>query len=110
MIERFSDSGDAYDASNSRLESGTVIVIESEGVVGLSWAWPVAITVNGGKLHDLDWKDDRAIVKRVLITDAEMSWSNVKEAYIEAKRLGYALQPWVLAIAADREWDESDDF
>lgn len=106
-IEMFEDSGDAYDASNCRLESGTVLVIESECVVGLAWAWPIAITAETGKFHQLDWKQDTKIVKKVLV-DAMISWADVKEAYGEALRRGWAIEPWVAAIAAEREWDEDE--
>lgn len=53
QIWRFDSSGEAYDACQCRadIESGDVLLIESEGVVGLAWAWPVAISAANGALH-----------------------------------------------------------
>lgn len=53
----FADSGDAYDCCQCRDElagNGIALLIKSEGVVGLSGAWPVAVTINRGHLHDLN--------------------------------------------------------
>lgn len=50
----FNSTGDAYDACqcDARIKSGAMLVIESEQVVGLAWAWPVAITAEAGNLHE----------------------------------------------------------
>lgn len=54
QVHKFDDTGDAYDYSqcSDRIQMGDVLVILSEQVVGfLLSAWPVAVTVEHGKLH-----------------------------------------------------------
>jgi len=52
-IHHFESSSTAYDASQADpgVETGDVLVIASEGVVGISDTWPFAITVESGVLH-----------------------------------------------------------
>jgi hypothetical protein len=49
----FPCSGTAYDACNSREEmhKGRIFTVEAEQIVGIAWAWPIAITVKTGELH-----------------------------------------------------------
>ncbi len=49
----FPSSGAAYDACNSRPEkaTGRIFTVEAEQIVGISWAWPIAVTVKTGELH-----------------------------------------------------------
>lgn len=62
-VHRFDDTGDAYDSTqcDDSIKDGDVIVVESEGVVGvLIQAWPVAVTEKHGDLHTpvegFDWE------------------------------------------------------
>jgi len=52
-MHTFDHSGDAYDATmcSDEIATGDTLLIEPEGVVGLAWAWPVAVTVSLGHLH-----------------------------------------------------------
>ncbi|WP_199570569.1 hypothetical protein [Streptomyces murinus] len=55
-VHRFDSTGDAYDATqwNDEIRDGDVLVVESEGVVGiLRSAWPAALTPANGELHKL---------------------------------------------------------
>ena len=64
-IHYLDDTGAAYDASNSgrawdvnsdnlvEVYNGDILVIESEGVVGVADAYPVAVTKEAGNLHHL---------------------------------------------------------
>lgn len=49
----FQSSGRAYDACqcDDTIKNGTVLVCEREGVVGLAWTWPVAVSAEYGALH-----------------------------------------------------------
>lgn len=111
MKEMFGSTGRAYDASNTCTETGTVLVIESESVVGLAWAWPIAVTKEGGKFHDIavtpemDVEAVMTVVRRVL-ADAQISWADLREAYTTARERGWAIQPWCEAVAHAREWDD----
>lgn len=58
QILHFETSGGAYDAamSDDTIQKGDVLVVESEGVVGLADTWPVAVTLEAGQLHHV--RDD----------------------------------------------------
>lgn len=55
QIHKFESSGDAYDACqcDDGIKDGDVLVIESEGVVGVADTWPFAVTVAHGELHTI---------------------------------------------------------
>jgi hypothetical protein len=53
----YRSTGEAYDSvmcGVDGVKTGDTIIIESEQVVGLAWAWPVAVTVSPGELHSTD--------------------------------------------------------
>lgn len=54
-IHAFTDSGAAYDATQSSddVRKGDVLLIASERVVGLADTWPFAVTVAAGALHTI---------------------------------------------------------
>ena len=49
----FRTSGEAYAACqcDEAIKQGDLLVIASEGVVGIADTWPVAVTVTRGELH-----------------------------------------------------------
>lgn len=49
----FESTGEAYDACqcDARIKTGDMLIIANEGVIGMAWAWPVAITAEHGALH-----------------------------------------------------------
>lgn len=50
----FATTKEAYDATQTgEAPLGSVLLIPSEGVVGLAWTWPVAVTVASGELHQV---------------------------------------------------------
>lgn len=53
IIHEFETTGEAYDACqcDETIRDGDVLLIKSEGVVGLAHAWPCAVTVETGELH-----------------------------------------------------------
>ena len=55
-VRIFPSSGAAYDACNSdeTMETGTIFMVPREQVVGIAWAWPVAVTYVAGHLHTLE--------------------------------------------------------
>ena len=59
-IKEFSSTESAYDASNSTLPTGLVLLIPSERVIGVSDTWPIAVTVEKGAFHSIkpgyDWR------------------------------------------------------
>ncbi len=52
-VHYFESTGDAYDACqcNALIKTGDMLIIANEGVIGMAWAWPVAITAERGELH-----------------------------------------------------------
>jgi len=55
-VRIFPTSGAAYDAcqSDETMTAGTIFMVPCEGIVGISWAWPVAVTRSAGHLHTLE--------------------------------------------------------
>ncbi len=62
-VHYFKSSREAYDACNysERVEDGDILVIEAEQVIGLAWAWPVAVTQKVGAFHTVEGGDPAAI-------------------------------------------------
>ena len=89
-FREFDTSREAYDASNCELDTGTIIHVARDRVVGLSWAWPVAVTEETGGLHSV--KDDCNLDR--LLTDMKITPEHVKQAVAEAKRRGYPIATW----------------
>lgn len=52
-VHTFETTGEAYDACqcDDAIHNGDVLLIPSEGVVGIADTWPVAVTFEAGKLH-----------------------------------------------------------
>lgn len=103
-IELFRSTRAAYDASQTTAETGTVMVIESEKVIGISWTWPIAITEEPGKLHVVDPTGKVAD----LLHDAQISWADLKEAFNEATRRQYPIAAWLKVVVNAREWTAPD--
>ena len=89
-IRIFPTSGAAYDACNSdeTMETGTIFMVPSEQIVGIAWAWPVAVTRNAGHLHTLE--ND----SRTADLDPEVKQA-VKAAAALALALGFDLASFV---------------
>lgn len=75
-VHHFSSTEDAYDACqcDEAIKTGDVLVIASEGVVGVAYTWPFAVTPEAGELHQLgpDASDVRAeFAESIKIAKAE---------------------------------------
>jgi hypothetical protein len=99
----FDATGDAYDATQCResIKTGDVLIVMEDGaddsddderatVVGLAWAWPIAITKDAGHLHSLDDKPDSL---DVIMADAKFTDAQIRQAVFEARWLGCELHP-----------------
>lgn len=53
IYHTFSSTAQAYNSTmcSDDISKGDILLIESEEVVALAWAWPVAVTANIGSLH-----------------------------------------------------------
>lgn len=52
-VHTFPSTGDAYDTTqcDESIKTGDILHVADEGVVGLAWTWPLAITTSAGHLH-----------------------------------------------------------
>ena len=89
VTPEFDSSGQAYDRCNSdeHMHTGRVFIVESEKIVGIAWAWPIAVTQESGQLHTSttdprSWDDEPAIS------------ASVETAINLAKSKGWPLAPW----------------
>lgn len=89
QVHTFDSTGDAYDASQIDLDKGSIMVVESEGVVGLAWTWPVAVTAETGELHGVEKGFETQI-----IADAGWGHYDIVDAVKEATKRGYPLADW----------------
>ena len=90
----FPSSGNAYDACNSRedMVTGRIFTVEAEEIVGISWAWPIAITKEYGHIHSVSsdprtWMVKSEGSKQVLEEPAIAA--SVKEAIKLAQSKGW---------------------
>ena len=67
-IHKFESTREAYDACqcDEDIKRGDLLVIESEGVVGVADTWPYAITEECGDLHQLADRTDAGLTKMLL--------------------------------------------
>ena len=93
ITPNFDNSGYAYDRCNwdESMMTGRIFTVESEQIVGIAWAWPVAVTQAHGKLHTttLDprqWGDDGFGEPKVA--------ASVEAALNLAREKGWALADW----------------
>ena len=52
----FNTTGQAYDACQCReeIKTGDTLLVKEEGVVGVAWAWPIAISAAHGAFHRIE--------------------------------------------------------
>ena len=88
----FPSSGAAYDACNSRYEmvTGRIFTVEAEKIVGISWAWPIAVTVENGALHTV-MSDPR-------------SWTVAPKGGLEEPEIAGAVKE-AIELAQSKGWD-----
>lgn len=91
-IHRFEDTGAAYDAAQASpdIARGDILVIESEQVVGLAHAWPVAITAKAGHLHQVE--EGKTIMVLAEGENPMFNREQIENALIVAKEQGWPLQ------------------
>lgn len=102
-VHMFDSSGEAYDATQTgimipsdpdesgdysevEVKTGDILVIPSEGVIGISSTWPVAITKESGELHAM--KDGLNTPEKIA-SSAKTSIENVMAAIEKAKEMGF---------------------
>lgn len=97
-IHTFPDSRDAYDATQTgqwyddgtdsyvEVKDGDILVIPTEGVVGLCTTWPVAVTQNSGKLHAM--KSEYATPEDIAEV-TKLPLEAVQAAFRKAQELGF---------------------
>ena len=91
--EDFSSTGWAYDDCQVRddLPTGTIFTVEAEQVVGIAWAWPVAVTKAYGDLHYAE-SDPRTWEDKAYGADPVIA--AVDEALELARSKGWEVADW----------------
>lgn len=91
-IHAFSSTSAAYDHSqcDDAVERGDTLLVQSEGVVGLAWTWPVAVTEASGELHYV--APGYPVVD--IVKDAGWTTDQIKEAVKVAVDYGFELADW----------------
>lgn len=87
----FADSREAYDAvqCHDEIADGDLIVIKSEGIVGLAATWPCAVTVAHGALHS-------KLPEMTWVGFSNMSLMPLHKIHVAinlARKLGYEVAP-----------------
>lgn len=92
-LHGFETTGNAYDACqcDEAIAKGDTLIVLSEGVVGIAWAWPIAVTAAHGVLHRV--KDEPVASLADLATTFGMTEDDLAHAVILARALGLTLDP-----------------
>ncbi len=91
----YETSGEAYDASQCELQTGTVMHIPSEKVIGIADTWPMAVTIEIGKLHGIA---QGYSLERFMRNVGFMA-GDVQEAVALADLMGYPVEEWARTVA-----------
>lgn len=94
-MNTFDSSGDAYDATqcDDSIKKGDALVIQSEGIVGLAWVWPVAVTVQTGDLHAVNGSAASVVL------DAGWTPAQIRAAVELADGFQFPVAEWARAYA-----------
>jgi hypothetical protein len=100
QVHTFPSSGDAYDATQCRddIKNGDILACE-DGVIGLAWTWPIAVTANYGKLHTVEVGQAAALLADAGITKAQAEEA-LFFAMVNKHRIHEAFQPMAHAVVA----------
>lgn len=93
----YDSTGEAYDATqcDEHVIAGHTLLVPREGVVGLSWTWPVAVTEHPGELHAMG--DARAEIA----ADAGWTTALIQHAVAVAIEHNLPVAAWACAAAGD---------
>ncbi|MEA8592241.1 hypothetical protein PZT57_26705 [Pseudomonas aeruginosa] len=93
----FDSTGDAYDATqcDDDVLDGHALLVLEEGVVGLSWTWPVAVTIASGELHEMG----EAPAK--VIADAGWTTPQIQHAVALADKHNFPVADWARKAASE---------
>lgn len=99
-IHGFATTGNAYDACqcDEAIAKGDTLIVLPEGVVGIAWTWPIAVTATHGALHRV--KDEPQSSLADLAATFEMRERDLAEAVTFARALGFDLDPAFARAAA----------
>lgn len=62
-IHEFATTDMAYDACmcDEDIHNGDILLIKSEGVVGIADTWPFAVTLRSGELHNIPTRSGKIV-------------------------------------------------
>ncbi|MDE2563021.1 MAG: hypothetical protein KGL48_12320 [Sphingomonadales bacterium] len=90
-LHAFETSGNAYDACqcDEAIAKGDTLIVLPEGVIGVAWTWPIAVTAAHGALHRV--KDEPRSTLADLAASFDMDVADLAAAIALARALGLAL-------------------
>ena len=99
-IHSFATSGNAYDATqcDEAIKSGDTLLVLAEGVVGIAYTWPFAVTGNTGNLHGIRPEPGdtlASLAKKFFLAEADLL-----DACHLANSLLFALDPALAGLIA----------
>ena len=91
-VHIFTTSGNAYDATmtSDRINTGDILIIPTERIVGIAHSWPIAVTAETGNLHSVD--GDRNALDAYCDAN-DIPRTAVSIAALLAKSYGYPIDP-----------------
>ena len=105
-VHAFDTTGEAYDACQCRddIATGDTLVVEKEGVVGIAWAWPVAVSAAAMDFHTVETASTITQLVDSLACANDPEASHFRQAILVARERGIAICPrwasWMEAIEA----------
>ncbi len=92
-LHGFATTGNAYDACqcDEAIAKGETLIVLSEGVVGIAWVWPVAVTAVQGHLHGVTDQPGDSIEE--LAATLTLSAEDISYAVSFARALGLTIDP-----------------
>jgi hypothetical protein len=94
-LHAFDSTGNAYDAcqTDERITTGDTLIILNEGVIGIAYTWPIAVTAARGALHALDTPTDATLEE--IAGTFSLAASDLAFAAKLAATLGLELDPLI---------------
>jgi hypothetical protein len=96
----FATTGNAYDATQTedQIETGDTLLILPEGVIGIAYCWPFAVTVACGKLYCINPKPSDTLAN--FAASSSIADGDITAAVDLARALGFVIDPAIANLLA----------
>ena len=110
-VHAFDTTGDAYDAcqcspqtGDDAIATGDTLLVTREGVVGIAWAWPIAISAAAMDFHTVETESTITQLVDSLAFANDPKATHFRQAILVAREHGIAICPrwasWMEATEA----------